>query len=169
MYPYVHYLRVLDLRDLFYLLDDDKFRGKTYENFFAGSLAQFDFLAQTPGTRAQKFRARGASLRNNVVAMGSKVIEGAHMLEELTEPSMGDHNILGGALPNWAPSLGRLQSLELWDGKTLGDETIRNLLHTNCPLLRRISVYSWFVSISSILFVSLLTCYVGEKKTRITS
>lgn len=28
MYPYCRYLRVLDLRDLTDLLDDDKFRGK---------------------------------------------------------------------------------------------------------------------------------------------
>jgi hypothetical protein len=28
LFPYCHYLRVLDLRDLWDLLDDDKFRGK---------------------------------------------------------------------------------------------------------------------------------------------
>jgi hypothetical protein len=31
LFPYCHYLRVLDLRDLYNLLDDDKFRGRIYQ------------------------------------------------------------------------------------------------------------------------------------------
>lgn len=31
MFPYCHYLKVLDLRDVYNLLDDDKFRGRIYQ------------------------------------------------------------------------------------------------------------------------------------------
>lgn len=31
LFPYCHYLRVLDLRDVYNLLDDDKFRGRIYQ------------------------------------------------------------------------------------------------------------------------------------------
>ena len=145
MYHYVRYLRVLDLRDLYYLFDDDKFRGDIYENFFSGQLSRFDFMAQTSGTRLQKFRGKGFSIRNNVVDIGDVIVQNAPMLEELTEPIVGEYNILSAAIPRWAPDLSRLQSLELWDGKTLGDEAVRTMLHAHCPLLRRIRVYQWLV------------------------
>lgn len=145
MYPYVRYLRVLDLRDLHELLDDGKFEGKIYKNFFSGSLHQFDFMAQLPTTRKQRYLGRGAKLRSNVAAIGDTVVKNASMLEEVTEPSVSEFSILADTLPRWAPYLSRLQSLELWNGKPLGDETIRNLLHANCPSLRRICIYMWYV------------------------
>jgi len=148
MYPYVRFLRVLDLRDLHELLDDDKFSNKVYANFFNGVLQQFDFMAQVPGTRQQKYRGRGAKLRSNVAAIGDVVVKNAQLLEEVTEPSVGEYSILTEALPRWAPDLSRLQSLELWDGKTLGNEKIRNLLHANCPSLRKICIYQWYVTAS---------------------
>ncbi|KAL1301806.1 hypothetical protein AAFC00_005998 [Neodothiora populina] len=143
MFPYVRYLRVLDLRDLHELFDDDKFRGKIFSNFFTGPLATFDFMAQITGTRQQKWRSKGIKLRANIVSIGETIVGSAPMLEEVTEPSVGEYNILSEALIRWTPQLGRLQSLELWDGKTLGDETLRNLLHAHCPHLRRISIYQW--------------------------
>ena len=149
MYPYVHFLRVLDLRDLFYLLDEDKFRVKILTNFFSGPLEVFDFMAQTPGTRTQKHRAKGLNLRKNVAAIGDVIVKNAPMLEELTEPIVGEFNILSDTLPRWAPNLGRLQSLELWDGRTLGNEAVRDMLHTYCPSLRRIRVYQWCVDRSA--------------------
>jgi hypothetical protein len=148
MYPYVRYLRVLDLRDLFYLLDEDKFRGKIFQNFFSGPLEKFDFMAQTTGTRTQNLRARGLNLRNNIAAIGDVIVKNAPMLEEITEPSVGEHNILSRTIPRWAPDLSRLQSLELWDGKTLGRLDVQRMLHIHCPLLRRIRVYQWYATCS---------------------
>lgn len=81
------------------------------------------------------------------------------MLEELTEPILGEFNsklcspspwlflisvVFSQVLPRWAPELNRLQSLELWDGRTLGDENIRNLLRTHCPHLNKISIFQWW-------------------------
>lgn len=166
MYPYVHYLRVLDLRDLHELLDDDKFRGKIYSNFFTGSVKQFDFIANAnvaTGTRMQRFRARGTNLRASIAAIGDQVVANAPMLEELTEPSVGEHSILAPALPRWASQLGRLQSIELWDGKTLGYEKIRNLLHAHCPHLRRISVYQWSVE-SHCIPLDLMTAHFFNRR-----
>ncbi|THW25587.1 hypothetical protein D6D23_04208 [Aureobasidium pullulans] len=140
LFPYCHYLRVLDLRDLHELLDDDKFRGKIQQNFFSGSLARFNITSQTRGkTRA----LRSSNMRQTVVAIGDAIVKAAPMLEELTEPILSEYNIFTSALPRWAPDLSRLRSLELWDGKTLGDETIQNLLHEHCPHLNRINIYQW--------------------------
>jgi len=140
LFPYCHYLRVLDLRDLWDLLDDDKFRGKIQQNFFSGSLARFNFTSQTRG-KAQAFRSK--NMRDTVAAIGDAIVEAAPMLEEIAEPILDEHNILSNALPRWAPNLSRLRSLRLWDGKTLGDETIQQLLYKHCPHLSRINIYQW--------------------------
>ncbi|KAI4723435.1 hypothetical protein E4T48_00176 [Aureobasidium sp. EXF-10727] len=83
-------------------------------------------------------------MRAAVAAIGDAIVKAAPMLEELTEPIVhGEYNILSNALPRWAPDLSRLRSLELWDGKTLGDEAVQELLHKHCPHLNRISIYQW--------------------------
>lgn len=52
-------------------------------------------------------------------------------------------SVLSTALPRWAPDMSRLRSLELWEGKTLGDEIVQDLLHKHCPHLNRIKIYQW--------------------------
>jgi len=82
-------------------------------------------------------------MRDTVAAIGDAIVEAAPMLEEIAEPILDEHNILSSALPRWAPNLSRLRSLRLWDGKTLGDETIQQLLYKHCPYLSRINIYQW--------------------------
>ncbi|KAH0119609.1 hypothetical protein KCU66_g9777, partial [Aureobasidium melanogenum] len=137
LFPYCHYLRVLDLRDLYELLDDDKFRGRIKQNFFSGSLARFNITGQT---RSKARALKSSNMRETVAAIGDAIVKAAPMLEELTEPTVG---VLSSALPRWAPDMSRLRSLELWEGKTLGDETVQDLLHKHCPHLNRIKIYQW--------------------------
>ncbi|CAD0046837.1 unnamed protein product [Aureobasidium pullulans] len=142
LFPYCHYLRVLDLRDLHELLDDDKFRGKIQQNFFSGSLARSSNMRQTVVAIGDGvFRLRYHRAVQLIIIPA--IVKAAPMLEELTEPILSEYNIFTSALPRWAPDLSRLRSLELWDGKTLGDETIQNLLHEHCPHLNRINIYQW--------------------------
>ncbi|KAI5211123.1 hypothetical protein E4T38_01735 [Aureobasidium subglaciale] len=124
-----------------------------YRNFFSGSLARFNITSQTRG----KNRAlRSSNMRETVAAIGDAIVKAAPMLEELTEPIVGEYNILSSALPRWAPDLSRLRSLELWDGKTLGDETVQNLLHKHCPYLNRINIYQWRDDESDVLLARFL-------------
>ena len=136
LYPYCRHLRVLDLRDLSDLLDDDKFRGKIYKVFFAGDLAPYHFTGKTP----VKSRAAPRLDRDKIITeLGNEITEQAPLLEVLSEPSL--LSTLSTALLTWTPKLGQLRRLELFDAKTFGDETIRNLLHSHCPHLEAITVY----------------------------
>ena len=136
LYPYCRYLRVLDLRDLANLLDDDKFRGKISIYFFADELARYHFQIDS----IVRGRAPRLDMKRIVAAIGDEIIQQAPMLEELTEPTIT--NVLSNALLTWAPRLQHLQRLSFWDGKALADETIRNLLHTHCPNLNHLTFYS---------------------------
>ncbi|KAI5248127.1 hypothetical protein E4T43_01625 [Aureobasidium subglaciale] len=86
-----------------------------YRNFFSGSLARFNITSQTRG----KNRAlRSSNMRETVAAIGDAIVKAAPMLEELTEPIVGEYNILSSALPRWASDLSRLRSLELRDDES---------------------------------------------------
>ncbi|KAK6428790.1 hypothetical protein LTR95_015066 [Oleoguttula sp. CCFEE 5521] len=143
LYPYAKHLRVLDLRDLGDLLDDDKFRqGPIEKHFFSGILLQF-YLTITPavkiGTRSRpKLRL---DTQNIISAIGDAITQHAPLLEGLTEPKLADN--LSTALTTWAPRLTYLRRLDLWDGRALADDRIRNLLHVHCPHLDSLRMYHW--------------------------
>ena len=137
MYPYGRHLRMLDLRDLSNLLDEleESKRGKVVKYFFAGKMTQFHFLLPTT-TKKGVTRLD----RNKIVmAVGDEVTKMAPLLEGLSEPSTLD--TLSAGLPDWAPRLSHLHELELWDGKALGNETVRNLLRAHCPQLSQIRMH----------------------------
>ncbi|KAF2167707.1 hypothetical protein M409DRAFT_65831 [Zasmidium cellare ATCC 36951] len=134
--PYCRHLRFLDLRDLGDLLDDDKFRGQIAKQFFKGELAKFHFVMQTPSKYG---RANRLDTKKIISAIGNEITQQAPLLEALSEPTSS--NILSTALLDWAPRLPHLKSLDLWDGRALADETIRNLLHAHCPNLTNLRIY----------------------------
>ncbi|KAF2211000.1 hypothetical protein CERZMDRAFT_44205 [Cercospora zeae-maydis SCOH1-5] len=136
LYPYCRHLRLLDLRDLGDLLDDDKFRGKIAKQFFSGELAQFHFV-QATSTRGRPARL---DIKKIVTAIGEKITLHSPMLEALTEPT--NSNTLSSVLSNWAPRLSHLKSLDLWDGKALADESLQKQLHEHCPHLSSLRIYS---------------------------
>lgn len=51
--------------------------------------------------------------------------------------------MLAGALVRWTPRLPRLQTLELWDGKPLGDELVHASLYEHCPQFKSLMIYTW--------------------------
>lgn len=136
LFPYCRHLRTLDLRDLSELLLDDKFRGKTVKTFFEGGLAQFHFTLPA-------FK-KGGPLRLNSAkilrAIGDVLIQHAPLLEGLEEPTRSD--VLIDALPEWALRLPNLRRLEAWDAKAFASETARNILHTHCPNLESLGIYT---------------------------
>ncbi|KAF2457816.1 hypothetical protein BDY21DRAFT_275553, partial [Lineolata rhizophorae] len=139
MYPYSRYLRVLDMRDLKYLLEEDKFRSKISRTFFAGDLARFRIVDNTTPKSGRK-----AFLKLNysaiIEAVGDVITEHTPMLEQLS----GD--IPGSALIRWAPRLPRLRSLELGDSRALGEEGVRAVLPAHCPHFDSVSLYFWIES-----------------------
>ncbi|KAK3709835.1 hypothetical protein LTR37_010663 [Vermiconidia calcicola] len=136
LYPYCRHLRMLDLRDLGYLLEDDKFRGKISKHFFEGDLARFRIVMNTPG----KGRVVERLDRNKIVlAVGDEITQQAPLLDAISEPS--GLTTLSGALLTWVPRLGNLRRLELFDGNALADETVRNLLHAHCPNLDSLAIF----------------------------
>lgn len=141
-YPYSKHLRVLDLRDLAQLLDDDKFRqGKIMQHFFSGPLARFNLTLETPRKTGTRGRPKRLDLKSIISAIGEVITEQSPLLEELTEPTTAD--ILSTALLTWAPRLTHLRRLDLWDAKALADETVRNLLHVHCPNLDNLRIYQF--------------------------
>ncbi|KXT18054.1 hypothetical protein AC579_4556 [Pseudocercospora musae] len=136
VFPYCRHLRYLDLRNLGQLLDDDKFRGKISKHFFSAELAHFHHVLQTP---VGKGRAARLDVKKIITGIGNIVTQNAPLLEALSEPA--DSNIFSHALSEWAPRLLKLRSLDLWDGKALADENLRNLLHAHCPNLSSLRIY----------------------------
>lgn len=132
-YPYCRHLRFLDLRDLGYLLEDDKFRGKVSDHFFEGELKRFHFTTKGVGRIVRLDRAK------IIAAVGDEITQQAPLLEAISEPTALD--VLSTALPNWIPRLPHLQRLDLFDGKAFADERIRNLLHAHCPNLEMLKIY----------------------------
>ncbi|KAK5169587.1 uncharacterized protein LTR77_005564 [Saxophila tyrrhenica] len=136
LYPYCRHLRMLDLRDLNALLEDEKFRGKISKVFFASELARFHFTRNTP---AKSRAAVGLDRIKIINALGEQIIQQAPLLEVLSEPTLLP--MLSTALLTWTPRLGQLRRLELFSQKALADETIRNLLHSHCPHLEAITIF----------------------------
>ncbi|EMC92646.1 hypothetical protein BAUCODRAFT_95801 [Baudoinia panamericana UAMH 10762] len=138
LYPYCRHLRVLDLRDLSDLLDrmdEAKFKTKVAKHFFAGPLGRFHYTYQTTG----KHRFVRLDIKRILLEVGDQLTQHAPLLESISEPSTSD--VLSSALPLWASRLGHLLELELWDGKALADESLRNLLHVHCPKLNQLRMH----------------------------
>lgn len=136
LHPYCRHLRLLDLRDLGDLLDDDKFRGKIAKQFFAGKLAQFHFVHST-STRG---RAARLDIKKIVTAIGDKITQHSPLLEALSEPT--NSSVLSSVLSDWAPRLPHLKELDLYDGQALANETLQKQLHQHCPNLSSLRIYS---------------------------
>ncbi|KAI5356943.1 putative leucine-rich repeat domain superfamily [Septoria linicola] len=135
LHPYCRHLRLLDLRDLADLLDDDKFRNKITKNFFAGELSQFHHVST-----ATRGRPARLDIKRIVTAIGDKITQSSPLLDALTEPT--NSSMLSSQLVNWAPRLTHLKSLDLWDGAALADEAVQNALHQHCPNLSVLRLYS---------------------------
>lgn len=141
IYPYCKHLRMLDLRDLGYLLDEDKFRqGKIAKNFFAGPLERFHLTVDAPVRQGSRNRPKRLNVPGIITAIGNVITEQSPLLEALTEPIIG--GILSSALLTWAPKMAHLRRLDLWDDSTLADENVRNLLLSHCPLLDALCIYT---------------------------
>lgn len=135
LFPYCRHIRSLDLLDLGYLLEDDKFRGSIARHFFANDLSRFHFTINTPA----KTRVASRLDRTKIVtAIGDEITQHAPLLETLSEPVLLD--VLSTALLTWAPRLPHLCRLKLFDGKAFADEKFRNLLHAHCPNLEALTV-----------------------------
>ena len=141
IYPYCKHLRMLDLRDLGYLLEDDKFRqGKIVKNFFSGPLERFHLTMEAPVRQGSRNRPKRLDIRRIVVTVGDVITEQSPLLETLTEPIID--GLLSSALLSWAPRLSHLRRLDLWDGSALADETVCRLIHSHCPNLDALRIYS---------------------------
>ncbi|KAF4553688.1 Hypothetical protein D9617_6g094190 [Elsinoe fawcettii] len=142
VYPYAQYLRVLDLRDLYNLLDDDKFRGKILNYFFSGDLKYLHMMMDTPVSRKGPRRPR-LNIQSIVLSIADSITKEAIKLEELTEPVAVGVDLLPNGLKQMSPRLGYLQVIQLSDGKTLADYSLQDLLISSCPLLNRVEIYRW--------------------------
>ena len=138
MYPYCRYLRVLDLRDLGFFLDHEMLRGTVSKNFFAGEMARFNMVMQTPYRTRGKMRL---NIRPIMLAIGDTITKQSPILEVLTEPAMLD--VFSTALLEWPSRLEKLQFLQLGTGRALADETLQELLVASCPQLHKLEIYSW--------------------------
>lgn len=132
---------MLDLRDLGYLLDEDKFKqGRILKNFFSGPLERFHLTVEAPVRQGSRNRPKRLDLRAIVLAVGDVITEQSPLLEALTEPTID--GVFSTALPSWVSRLSHLKRLDLFDGSALADEAVCALLHSHCPLLDSLTIYS---------------------------
>jgi hypothetical protein len=132
---------MLDLRDLGYLLDDDKFKqGRILKNFFSGPLERFNLTVEAPVRQGSRNRPKRLDVRAIVLEIGDTITEQSPLLEVLTEPIID--GVFSTALPSWASRLSHLKRLDLFDGSALADESVCTLLHTHCPQLDSLTIYS---------------------------
>jgi hypothetical protein len=64
--------------------------------------------------------------------------------------------VFSGALVRWTPRLPRLQTLELWDGKSLEDELVHASIYEHCPLFNSLMIYTWISEHSDHKFAKFL-------------
>jgi hypothetical protein len=132
---------MLDLRDLGYLLDDDKFKqGRILKNFFSGPLERFHLTVEAPVRQGSRNRPKRLDMRAIVLAVGNVITEQSPLLEALTEPTID--GVFSTALPSWVSRLSHLKRLDLFDGSALADEAVCDLLHSHCPQLDSLTIYS---------------------------
>ncbi|KAF2139349.1 uncharacterized protein K452DRAFT_275565 [Aplosporella prunicola CBS 121167] len=137
LFPYCRYIKVLNLRDLQYLLEDDKFRGALTTKFFAGGMSRFKVMIEFPPKRGAKKRPARLDINTAINAIGEVLTQHTPTLEQISG------NIQSSALINWAPRLPRLKSLELWQGQTLAESQAQAAIHENCPQFDALSFYTW--------------------------
>ncbi|KAF2473334.1 uncharacterized protein BDR25DRAFT_218390, partial [Lindgomyces ingoldianus] len=138
LFPYCRYIKVLDFRDLEYLLEDDQFKGKLPKHFFSGSLARFHMTMGTP-LRSSKRK----SVRLNVVAIIDAIGEGTFVTQHTPMLETVAGKLLSHSLVRWVPRLPRLQTLELYNGSPLEDEQVHASIYKHCPLFNSLSIYTW--------------------------
>ncbi|KAF2661250.1 hypothetical protein K491DRAFT_562751, partial [Lophiostoma macrostomum CBS 122681] len=134
LFPYCRYIKLLDFRDLRYLLEDDQFKGKVIKEFFSEPMAQFHMT--------RKLRApghKGPRLDESAIldAIGDVVTQHTPMLEIISGELLSD------ALVRWTPRLPRLQALELYAGTPLEDELVHASISEHCPQFHSLSIYTW--------------------------
>ncbi|KAF2263736.1 hypothetical protein CC78DRAFT_496246 [Lojkania enalia] len=136
LFPYCRYIKLLDLRDLDQLLEDDQFKGKVQKQFFSKPLDRFFRTVETPYRKAGRTIAR-LNITSIIDAVGEAVTQHTPMLEIISG------KILSHALVRWAPRLPRLQTLELYDGGPLEDELVHASIYEYCPQFNSLSIYTW--------------------------
>ncbi|KAF2280093.1 uncharacterized protein EI97DRAFT_390898 [Westerdykella ornata] len=130
LFPYCRYIRVLDLRDLRNLFEDDHFRANVSTEFFSGPMVRFHL---TTGDTRRRARLDLAAIIDFV---GEVVTQHTPMLETISG-QLDSH-----ALVRWAPRLPRLHSLELYDLSPLEDEGVDAAISQNCPHFNSLSIYT---------------------------
>lgn len=136
LYPYCKRLRVLDLRDLYHLLDSDHLRRpKLIQWFFSGDMAQFHLIISN--TRS----GRSALKTSDIVAtMGNVIVNETQLLEGLTEAVPG--SMLSTKLASWAPNLTNLRKLDFSDARCFADPETRSALLKHCPNISELRMYA---------------------------
>ncbi|GAM90514.1 hypothetical protein ANO11243_085580 [Dothideomycetidae sp. 11243] len=142
LFPYCNFLRVLDLRDLLFLLDDDKFRGRISGYFFSGDLAYLNMTVELPKVRSAPRKPR-LDTKNIILSIADSITKQAIKLEVLTEPVAPGLDLLSAGLSQWSPRLRNLEFLQIGDGIVLGDEAVQDLLIQSCPHLNKLEIYLW--------------------------
>ncbi|KAL9065764.1 MAG: hypothetical protein Q9157_007362 [Trypethelium eluteriae] len=132
---YCRYLRELDLNDLGQLFEADKFRTKIEKKFFEGELSKLRILSNTARPNTERLDINAVTNR-----VGDVVTEKAPLLEAISSNSGLDSS---SALRKWIPMLSKLQELKLFNGKTLADPAIPELITAHCPFFRRLWIFLW--------------------------
>ncbi|KAL8737426.1 MAG: hypothetical protein Q9181_001705 [Wetmoreana brouardii] len=130
LFPYVHYIRALNLEDLEELLQDSKFKDKVSNNFFEGELARCK--VQTSGPNKTQTRLDAGATSN---MLGDIITTSTPMLEELSGKVEND------ALLRWVPRIPRLRLLNLWYGGALVGAG--PLLRQHCHGFKNLSLWGW--------------------------
>ncbi|QIW95690.1 hypothetical protein AMS68_001208 [Peltaster fructicola] len=138
-YPYYKHLRVLDLRDLSNMLQDDTFRSaQMYDYFFSGPLAPF--MITVKATRSKQLVDQ-LKIKDTVAAIGDVIVDQAHLLEALTEHAI--ETVFSMRLQRWLPKLQNLRRLDVGDGRVLADESLRSLIHKHCLNFSELRIFSF--------------------------
>ncbi|KAF2799945.1 hypothetical protein K505DRAFT_404299 [Melanomma pulvis-pyrius CBS 109.77] len=135
LFPYCRYIKTLDFRDLYMLLDDDQFKGKVTKYFFAGLLSRFHLTLNITYPSGRKVKR--LDIVPIIDAIGEVVTQHTPMLEKISG------ELLTHALIRWSPRLPRLEALEMFDGSPLQDELVHSSIQQHCPQFNSLSIFTW--------------------------
>ena len=145
--PYLHYIRVLSLRDLENLLDERFFKVTGRHDFFTGKLEQFSELYNTLERSKSKYEPdQSSAIRQTSIAIGDHITKYCDTILKSTGrksvlEELDCRDVPTQALHQMIPRITGLKSLRLWDGCHL--DSVAPLIRINCPRFESLTIYLW--------------------------
>lgn len=158
---YASCLRVLNLRDLFSLMEELRTpRAQSVRaKFFAGGLEECNKVRSHSGGPAAIFDFNSATdALTDIIVPGTRNV--THLIRQPADTPKGERR-----LHRWLMNMPALKYLQLFSGDAFGDERVHDAIRL-CPNLKSIEIFMWRETNADAMFAQLLSAISGSALER---